>query len=187
MSDDLFAGAARPIRLRSRRLPLDEGKSINSLSTLLKILRDDPTPETHVDLYRGHSNRNYLLRPSLFRDGAPRRDEPNLLRELISAHPREFSEDSTTFERLVRMQHYTMPTRLLDLSFNPLVGMYFACFSKSNAVGHLIRIRVPKSEVKYYDSDTVSGLANLAHLKPEERQYIRDCKQDADIYKDNAG
>ncbi|MEC5292523.1 FRG domain-containing protein [Aurantimonas sp. C2-6-R+9] len=138
-------------------MPLDEGISIGSLSTLLKLLKDDPPPKTHVDLYRGHSKREYRIHPSLFRKGAPRKDESNLLRELISAHPSEFSSDKSTFERLVRMQHYKMPTRLLDLSFNPLVAMYFACCSNCDLVGHLIRIRVPKTSIKYYDSDTVSG------------------------------
>lgn len=188
MSDDLFSPPGVRIRRRRRLMaPLDEGTSIGSLSTLLKLLKDDQPPNTHVDLFRGHSKREYRVHPSLFRDGAPRRDESNLLRELISAHPGEFRNDSSTFERLVRMQHYKMPTRLLDLSFNPLVGMYFACCSNDEISGHLIRIRVPKTEIKYYDSDTVSGVANLAHLTPEEREYFRSCSSDEEIYSENAG
>ena len=35
-----------------------------------------------------------------------------LLRELIAAHPAEFLTDTSALEQLVRMQHYSLPTRV---------------------------------------------------------------------------
>ncbi|MBW4236742.1 FRG domain-containing protein [Enterobacter roggenkampii] len=41
------------------------------------------------------------------------------VRDIVSLHPNEFSSDKTMFDRLVRMQHFGLPTRLLDVTSNP--------------------------------------------------------------------
>lgn len=41
--------------------------------------------------------------------------------------PNEFL--GNRFDSLVKMQHFGMPTRLLDTTTNPLVALYFACES----------------------------------------------------------
>src|SRR3546814_12023322 len=84
------------------------------------------------------------------------------------ASPHDFREDKSTFERLSRMQHYSLPTRMLDTSTNPLVALWFACRSGAEKVGEVIRLTVVRDKVKYYDSDTVACLANLALLDDEE-------------------
>lgn len=71
--------------------------------------------------YRGHSNENYLLEPSLFRKNNKNQpkycnQEHILYRELYMSEYKEFINDKYTLDKLVRMQHYSMPTRLLDLT-----------------------------------------------------------------------
>lgn len=48
--------------------------------------------------------------------------------------PSEFRECTSPFEELTKLQHYGLPTRLLDLTRNPLVALYFACCSSEKVV-----------------------------------------------------
>ena len=86
-------------------------------------------------------------------------------------NPDEFHEYRTVFEKLTKLQHYEIPTRLLDITSNPLVALYFACANypeeekdkiKHSLPGCVWSLRQKIEDVKFYDSDTVSMLANLA-------------------------
>ena len=46
---------------------------------------------------------------------------------MVAHVPRDFSECKSALDYLVQMQHYGLPTRLLDVTTNPLVALYFAC------------------------------------------------------------
>ncbi|HAT3807039.1 TPA: FRG domain-containing protein, partial [Serratia marcescens] len=76
----------------------------------------------------------------------------------------EFINTASTFDVLVKMQHYSLPTRLLDLSTNPLVALYFACSNYKNDTydGEVKILNIPTNEVKYFDSDTVTIISNIA-------------------------
>lgn len=149
-------------------------QTISSLEGFVRKIRNVTADEDEVLLYRGHSDRrNYRLVPSLLRERRYTDAEHTILRELVSTHPAEFAADSTTLEQLVRVQHYSLPTRLLDVTWNPLVGLYFAAKNGDGPPAEVVVFRVKKNIVKFYDSDTASCIANLAHLSTNEKNSIK--------------
>jgi hypothetical protein len=155
---------------------------ISSVDEYVRWVFQTPPAEGEVAFFRGHSDAaNYKLQPFALRSDAARVAEPRKYRDLMIANPVDFREDRSTFERLSRMQHYGLPTRLLDTSTNPLIALFFACRSKGNILGVVIRFTIPKEKVKYYDSDTVSCLANLALLDDKVREEI-DTSLDRDAF-----
>ncbi|MEI9421212.1 FRG domain-containing protein [Mesorhizobium sp. Cs1299R1N1] len=130
--------------------------------------------------YRGHSNFNYRLAPSLFRlndEGGYRflPKEEIMVRELLSDQDAQFANDRSMLDRLVRMQHFGLPTRLLDVSSNPLVALYFCCSeTKKDEAGNeldgeVIVLRARSADVLGFDSDRVSCISNLCLMKDEEK------------------
>jgi hypothetical protein len=156
-----------------------EAKTVQDFLNVVLDLRAGPD---EVSVYRGHADRDYNLIPHVFREPQFRDNEHLLLSEMIAAQPKEFAEDRSTLERLVRMQHYDLPTRLLDISHNPLVGLYFATDSKKVTAknppgsryktkqvekdGQVVVLHVSKEIIKYFDSDTIACLTNIALLHP---------------------
>ena len=128
--------------------------------------------------YRGHSNKSkYKLEPSLFRKDNNGNylyleNEHILYRELIVSNSADFQSDEFTLDRLVRMQHYSLPTRLLDITSNPLIALYFACKSAPDEDGEVIVFSLSRNEVKYFDSDVASCISNLARLPKAEKDNI---------------
>ena len=93
--------------------------------------------------------------------------EDIIFKEAVSVFPNELLAQHLTVEKLFIMQHYNLPTRILDISKNPLVSLFFACFAdKGRQVslskdGVVYVYAVPTKAIKFSDSDTVSILANL--------------------------
>lgn len=142
-------------------------KKINSVDIFIDFLKlyASKDYETYEYYYRGHSDQAYVTLPSLFRETSHICNEDKMFRELILRCPNEFNSLNSTFQKLVKMQHYGLPTRLLDITSNPLIALFFSCLSNSDKDGEVVVFKVPKNEIKYYDSDTVAVLSNLALMK----------------------
>lgn len=86
-----------------------------------------------MSIFRGQSNVDWDLAPSVFR-GDIYKNESAIIREFERLCPNEF-EGLTYIEKLIKMQHYNLPTRLLDFSTNPLVALFFACVDNPDING----------------------------------------------------
>jgi len=115
--------------------------------------------------WRGHSDQRFKMVPGIYRRKVALSDKEHLIiKEAILRHPDVFSERRSFFERLSVLQHYEFPTRLLDITENPLVALYFACNGNNGKEGCVTCFKVPKDKVKYFDSDTVTLLSALSNI-----------------------
>lgn len=149
---------------------------VTSVVDFIQQIESIPNSDDSITVFRGHSDEAWLIRPRVLReDFKNRSEEKDLIRQVISRYPAEFDAEKSTFDILTKLQHYNVPTRLLDVTSNPLIALFFALDPIGVAEeknGCVLVLRVPKSRTKYYDSDTVSCLANLANLSAEEQEDI---------------
>lgn len=122
--------------------------------------------------YRGHGNINYMLKPTIYRDKLWLKNERNIYEEIQVECPEEFQSYCYHLDKLVKMQHYDVPTRLLDITRNSLVALYFSCLDSNEEYGEVIVFYTGKYGVKYPQSDTVSVLASLSALSYSEKENL---------------
>lgn len=142
--------------------PANEIHSVKDLLDILNTLGEAEHGKTRF--FRGHSKSSYLMRPNIYRQHYLIENEDKIIRDAIVNCPDDFSPNDTLFEKLVKLQHYGYATRLLDLTSNALVALYFAALSQEAEDGELIILDIPDEQIKYDDSDTVAILTALGLL-----------------------
>jgi len=149
--------------------------TVSTIFSYLKQIEEEIVNDNNDDflyLFRGEYKdfSDNAIQPSIYRMNNQNilKNEHILFREMKRFNGLDFSEDTTTLDHLSRMQHYSMPTRLIDLSEDPLAALWFAISAaeekglSENRIVYMLRIR--KDNIKYFDSDTATVIANLAKL-----------------------
>lgn len=143
-----------------------QGISDMNKNTSFDFNSDNVFSENHKTMasffYRGHGNINYTLIPSIYRNDLIK-NENTMYNELLAAHPKEFYNSERHIDVLRKMQHYGLPTRLLDLTSNPLIGLFFAVENKFEIDGEFIILDANHDEtIKSNYSDTAEILSALS-------------------------
>ena len=150
-------------------------REVNSVSELLCHIEGIENPRP-LRYFRGQSNACWKLEPSVMRDLKHYENEGAMLRDLMTRQPDEFSNFASALDRWMIAQHHGLRTRFLDISANPLVGLFIACGGleddKSKKDGSLYVFTTTRDRVKPYDSDAVSIVANFARLRRDEQRAI---------------
>lgn len=130
--------------------------------------------ESRVELsyfYRGVSNGIYSIAPGIYRKDE--QHEENYYFNEISVRCPEVFRFFGNLEKLTYMQHYGCPTRLLDITSNPLVALYFACLGDEKKDGVVYIFAVNRDEVLYANSDRIQMLSKLAEFKRNDQEAMR--------------
>lgn len=117
-------------------------------------------------IFRGHSNaRDYKLIPGIFRKVLRKsvgneeiyteifdQDEQKVLYEFISESCSFLKEINTNdYAGWIEVaQHYAVPTRLLDFTYNALVALFFACLDEKTMDGEVWFLDEIAYKKKYY-------------------------------------
>lgn len=111
---------------------------IETIYEQLKINSDDK--ETLA--FRGQSAQNFQLTPYLGRYGVEK--EREIIQMAKTSYPETFKEGYSPLVLLSLLQHYGIPTRLMDITQNALVGLYFACNENPQKNGQVYVFRYQK-------------------------------------------
>ena len=146
--------------------------------------------------FRGHSSHEFKLIPSLYRNKKYYDNEDLMYMDFKTQFYNELAHKKY-IEILTTMQHYNMPTRLLDTTSNPLVSLYMtvdkvdADYLDDSLIGEVIVMKEDKKNIKYSDSNAVTLLSSLAVLETKYKQELYEKivesieKNDPSIYKNS--
>ncbi len=166
-----------PVRTSPRQCP-DESDTVKTIEDLLARVRKIGSyyDEATALYFRGEFECGWDLRPSVMRSDLAAYEQ-DLLIDLVSRRPEEFNEMFSSLAQWVLAQHHGLVTRFLDITRNPLVGLFHACDktgqkNQQQENGRLHVFAVPRALVKPFNSNAISITSSVARLPRYEKDAL---------------
>lgn len=105
--------------------PFKKVATLKAFVDAILELREEPAINGEQWFFRGQANSKWDVRPSIFREDKLE-SEHLVIEQAERQNPEEFKQCSNNYELLTKLQHYGLGTRLLDVTLNPLVALFFA-------------------------------------------------------------
>lgn len=153
---------------------------IETLADYIEYFTEIEKDDKNDLFFRGHSNANYILLPSIFRTQNAYDKEQHFFNSITRLCPKDFERFRSHIDQLVEMQHYELPTRLLDITKNALVALLFACLGDNKDDAEVIVFSECKENIKYGQSHTLAILACLSSLSSSQK---KDLLKEVDDYR----
>ncbi|EMF0555224.1 FRG domain-containing protein, partial [Enterococcus faecium] len=160
------------------------GSSIQRITERIKEIKKLQNNNDDEVFFRGHTDINYQLIPSVYRTEKSYLNEHLLCEESLARNPEEYKNSNNNHLNILKkMQHYGLPTRLLDVTQNLLVALFFAVENNFDKDGELIVFSSDK--IKYTRSDNVSIIASLSFFDQCVKENIIEFANDSSISDDD--
>lgn len=134
-------------------------KDIHDYISTIKTLQDESLKCNNTEklFFRGMEEppgESWGITPSIHFNNMVKY-ENELVKSFINKRPLEFSNMEDNFEMIAKMQHFGLPTRVLDFSLNPFISLYFATTKNEQNAGKVV---VHLNKLDVLDSESIKKI-----------------------------